>query len=80
MARNSNRTGLMTPNSNTATGMLDAGAFTLYVASFAQLLPSIAAFLSVAWFGLRILETRTVQKLLGKWSWIEYKAGDKDDE
>ena len=33
---------------------------------FAEVLPHVAAILTIIWTGLRIYETSTVQKLLGK--------------
>lgn len=56
-----------TPNSS----LVDAGAITITVASFANVIPNIAAVLSVMWVLIRIAETKTVQKLLGKYSWIK---------
>lgn len=50
---------------------LDVGAVTLWVATFAQVLPSIAAVLSIIWFAIRIMESETVQSMLGSWSWIK---------
>lgn len=34
--------------------------------SLASLLPAIAALLTIVWTGIRIYETKTVQRLLGK--------------
>lgn len=45
----------------------DAGSVAIMIATIASWLPSIAALLTVVWTGLRIYETKTVQKLLGKW-------------
>lgn len=50
---------------------IDLGAVTLWIATAANLMPAVAAMLSIVWFTLRILETRTVQKLLGSYAWID---------
>lgn len=47
-----------------ATG--DAVSIVTVVGTLAQVLPAIAALLTIVWTGLRIYETDTVQKLLGK--------------
>jgi len=44
----------------------DALSVGTIIATIAGWLPAIAAFVSIIWGVLRILETRTVQKLLGK--------------
>ena len=36
------------------------------VASLAGIIPSIAALLTIIWTGIRIYETETVQKILGR--------------
>lgn len=53
--------------------IIDGGAVTLTVASFAQVVPNVAAVLSVMWFAIRILETATVQHFLKRWNldWIK---------
>lgn len=61
----------MTPNDPTTSTYIDIGAVTLWIATAANFMPAVAALLSIVWFTLRILETRTVQKLLGSYSWIE---------
>jgi chromate transport protein ChrA len=58
---------------------LDLGAVTVWLASLAQILPSIAAMLSVIWFAIRILESQTVQQLLGSYAWIRSKNGPAKD-
>ena len=62
--------------------IIDAGAVTVWIASFAQILPSIAALLSIIWFAIRIIESDTVQGLLGDWGWIkkENKNGVAKDQ
>jgi hypothetical protein len=56
---------------------IDLGAVTLWIATAANLMPAVAAMLSIIWFTLRIVETRTVQKLLGSYAWID--RSDKHD-
>lgn len=46
--------------------LLDSVSIASIIATFASWLPSAAALLSVIWTGIRIYETRTVQRLLGK--------------
>ena len=63
----------MNISNNVNAHIIDGGAVTLTVASFAQVVPNIAAVLSVMWFAIRILETQTAQKLLRRWNmdWIK---------
>lgn len=57
---------------------VDAGAVMVWVASMANILPAIAAALSIIWMLLRIAETKTVQQMLGKYRWIkETRNGDE---
>jgi hypothetical protein len=44
----------------------DALSIATVVGTLAQVLPSLAAIFTIIWTGIRILETRTVRKLLGK--------------
>lgn len=44
----------------------DALSVSVVVATLAAWLPAVAAFFSIVWTGIRIYETRTVQKWLGK--------------
>lgn len=60
------------PNEPTA-NVLDVGAITIWIASLSQILPSIAALLSIVWFIIRIMESETVQQLLGDLGWIKPK-------
>lgn len=46
--------------------IMDIGALGITAGSFFQLLPSITALASLVWVCIRIYETDTVQKLLGK--------------
>lgn len=66
---------------NHAANAMDAGAVLIWIMSIANLLPSIAAGLSIIWLILRILESRTVQQALGQWRWInkEIKNNDGDE-
>lgn len=67
-------------NNDTA-HVLDLGAVTIWIASLAQILPSIAALLSIIWFLVRIMESQTFQLMLGKYSWMkqkENKNGEAD--
>lgn len=69
----------MTPQEPTA-HYYDVGAVTIWLASFANMLPSIAALLSIIWFLIRIAESETVQSALGKYRWIkETKDGKGND-
>lgn len=45
---------------------LDLASVGVIVGTVFSYLPDIATLLSVIWFGIRIFETRTVQKLLGR--------------
>lgn len=46
--------------------ILDALSFITVVGTLVEMLPSIAALFTIVWTGIRIYETNTVQKLLGK--------------
>lgn len=46
--------------------MLDYGALGVTAGAFFEVLPSITALASLIWICIRIYETETVQKLLGK--------------
>lgn len=45
---------------------IDAGSIVTLVGSLAGWLPSVAAVFTIIWTGIRIYETKTVQRLLGK--------------
>jgi hypothetical protein len=51
---------------DTAKHALDALSVVTVVGTLMQMLPSIAALFTIAWTGIRIYETNTIQKLLGK--------------
>lgn len=58
---------------------IDIGAVTVWVASLTNVLPSVAALLSIVWFIIRIVESETFQQALGKYRWIkEIERDDKD--
>lgn len=50
--------------SNDPKTAIDVGAAAVAGLSWAQVLPNLAAILSIVWFSIRIYETRTVQRLL----------------
>ena len=52
--------------SETAKHNVDLASVGVIVATVVAWLPNIASLLSVIWFAIRIYETRTVQKLLGR--------------
>jgi hypothetical protein len=52
----------------------DAVSIVTVVGTLAQVLPSIAAIFTIVWTSIRIYETETIQKLLGK-----TKAKDSDE-
>lgn len=66
-------------NNDTA-HVLDLGAVTIWIASLAQILPSIAALLSIIWFIVRIVESQTFQMLLGKYAWLHKKEKTDGNE
>lgn len=45
---------------------IDALSVATVLGSLVQLLPSIAALVTIIWTSIRVYETRTVQKLLGR--------------
>jgi hypothetical protein len=46
--------------------VLDGASVVTAVGTVMQILPSIAAVFTIVWTAIRIYETKTVQKLLGK--------------
>jgi hypothetical protein len=50
----------------TAKTTVDAISIVTVVGTLAEVLPAIAALFTIVWTALRIYETETVQKLLGK--------------
>lgn len=56
----------MTPQSEAAKYIGDAAAITVTLGTIMEFLPAIAAVLTIVWTGIRIYETKTVQKWLGR--------------
>lgn len=46
--------------------IIDGASIATAVGTLMQVLPSIAALFTIVWTAIRIYETKTVQKLLGK--------------
>jgi hypothetical protein len=46
--------------------VIDTASIATAVGTMMQLLPAIAALFTIVWTSIRIYETKTVQKLLGK--------------
>jgi hypothetical protein len=46
--------------------IIDALSFVTVLGTLAEMLPSIAALFTIIWTAIRIYETRTVQKWIGK--------------
>jgi|APCry1669189567_1035234.scaffolds.fasta_scaffold168476_1 hypothetical protein len=64
----------MTHNQETAKMAVDALSVVTVVGTLMEVLPAISALLTVVWMCIRIYETDTVQRLLGK------KGGAQDAE
>lgn len=56
----------MTQHHETAKTVADALSIVTVVGTLMQVLPAIAALFTIIWTGIRIYETQTVQRLLGK--------------
>jgi hypothetical protein len=56
----------MSEQHETAKHVVDAMSLVTVVGTLVQLLPAIAALFTIVWTAIRIYETATVQKLLGK--------------
>jgi len=56
----------MTQDAEAAKNVVDALSVGTVVATLAGVLPSIAAIFTIFWTAIRIYETETVKKLLGK--------------
>ena len=50
----------------TAKTAVDALSIVTVVGTLAEVLPALAALFTIIWTGLRIYETNTIQKLLGR--------------
>jgi len=56
----------MSEQHETAKHVVDAMSLVTVIGTLVQLLPAIAALFTIIWTAIRIYETDTVQKLLGK--------------
>jgi len=56
----------MTDQHETAKYVIDALSFVTVVGTLVDMLPSIAAIFTIIWTGIRIWETDTVQRWVGK--------------
>jgi hypothetical protein len=56
----------MTDNHDVTKTLLDAVSLVTVVGTIMEMLPAVAAVFTIIWTGIRIYETDTVQKLLGK--------------
>ncbi len=56
----------MTDNTEAAKHVVDALSIGTVAATLAGILPSIAAIFTIVWTVIRIYETETVQKILGR--------------
>ncbi len=56
----------MTQDTEAVKNVVDAVSIGTVVATLAGVLPSIAAIFTICWTAIRIYETETVKKLLGK--------------
>ena len=56
----------MTDHHDTGKYIVDALSIFTVVGTLTQMFPAIAALFTIVWTGIRIYETDTVQKLLGK--------------
>ena len=57
---------------DTAKSVVDVLSLATVVGTLVQLLPAVAALLTIAWTMIRIYETKTVQ------SWLGRKGGDNE--
>jgi chromate transport protein ChrA len=56
----------MTQDAEAVKNVVDAVSIGTVVATLAGVLPSVAAIFTICWTAIRIYETETVKKLLGK--------------
>jgi hypothetical protein len=61
----------MTEHHETAKHVIDALSILTVIGTLVDMLPSIAALISIVWSGIRIYETKTVQGWLGRNSTTE---------
>ena len=56
----------MTQHHETAKNVADAVSVVTVVGTLVDVLPAVAALFTIIWTGIRIFETETVQRLLGR--------------
>jgi hypothetical protein len=56
----------MTDNHDMTKSLLDAVSVVTVVGTIMDMLPAVAALFTIIWTGIRIYETDTVQKFLGR--------------
>ncbi len=56
----------MVEHNDAVTHAIDALSVAVVVGTLTNMLPSVAALFTIVWTGIRIYETRTVQRLLGR--------------
>lgn len=56
----------MAQTHETAKAATDAASILTVVGTLMEILPAVAAIFTIIWTGIRIYETETVQRLLGK--------------
>lgn len=61
------------------TTVADVGFVVVWLGAATNYLPAVAAFFSILWFGVRILESQTVQLMFGKYAWIKKETRHGDD-
>ena len=64
----------MTEHHEALKSTLDAASVATAIGTFMNALPAVAALFTIVWTGIRIYETKTVQKMIAVW-----KEVDKDD-
>jgi FtsH-binding integral membrane protein len=56
----------MTDNHESVKHVIDALSVVTVLGTLSEMLPSIAALFTIVWTGIRIFETDTVQRMLGR--------------
>ncbi len=56
----------MAQTHETAKAVTDAASVLTVVGTLMEILPAVAAIFTIVWTGIRIYETETIQRLLGK--------------
>lgn len=59
--------------------LADVGSLAALVGVLSGILPVIASGLTVIWMCIRILETQTVQKMLGRHRWVDDDGRKRKD-